>query len=94
MFDLEETNTDSESYWFDFKRFGNENRIFNENASRYEVGLLFKEYHETLGNNYFNFEERFGSLSKRFEKNKVLFQEYNSIIKEQLKSNIVEKIPL
>ena len=34
-FDLKETNTDSESDCFDFKRFQKENITFNENASHY-----------------------------------------------------------
>ena len=45
-FDLKETNIDSESDCFDFKRFQKENITFNENVSRYEVNLPFKEYHE------------------------------------------------
>ena len=44
-FHLKETNTDSESDCLDFKRFGKENITLNENASRYEVGLPFKQYH-------------------------------------------------
>ena len=92
-FDLKETNTDSESDCFDFKRFQKENTTFNENASSYEVGLLFKEYHEILSDNYFNCKKRFNSLSKRFERNNELLQEYNNIIKEQLKLDVVEKVP-
>ena len=90
---MKETNTDSESKCFDFKRFSKENITFNENALRYEVGLPFKEYHEILSDNYFNFKERFNSLSKRFEGNNELLQEYNNIIKKQLKLNVVEKVP-
>ena len=39
--DLKEPNTDSESDCFDFKKFQKENIRFSENASCYEVGLLF-----------------------------------------------------
>ena len=75
LFDLKETNTDSESHYFDFKGFERENITFNENATRYEVGLSFKEYHEILSDNYFNYKERFNSLSKRFERYNELLQE-------------------
>ena len=78
LFDLKETNTDSESHYFDFKGFERENITFNENATRYEVGLSFKEYHEILSDNYFNYKERFNSLSKRFERYNELLQEVPS----------------
>ena len=92
-FDLKETNTDSESDCFDFKRFQKENITFNKNTSRYKVGLPFQEYHDILSDNYFNCKKRFNSLSKRFERDNELLQEYNNIIKEQLKLNVVEKRP-
>ena len=38
-FDLKETNADSESDCFDFKRLQKEKITFNENTSRYEVGF-------------------------------------------------------
>ena len=44
---MKEINTDTESDCFDFKTFQKENITFNENASRYEVGLPFKEYHKS-----------------------------------------------
>ena len=65
----------------------------NENTSCHKVGLPYKEYHEILSDNYFNCKKRFNSLSKRFEKNNELLQEYNNIIKKQLKLNVVEKVP-
>ena len=43
--------------------------------------------------NYFNCNKRFNSSSKRFERNNELLQEYNNIIKESLKLNVVEKVP-
>ena len=90
---MEETNEDSESDCFDFKKFSKENIIFNENTSRYEVGLFLKEYHDVLNDNYFNCKKRFSSLNKRFEGNNDMLQEYNKIIKEQHKLNVVEKVP-
>ena len=63
----------------DFKR---KNRTFNENASRYEVGLPFKECHKILIDSYFNCKKRFNSSSKRFERITELFQEHNNKIKE------------
>ena len=53
-FDLKEINADSESDCFDFKKFQKENVTFNQNTSRFEVGLPFKQYHEILSDNYFN----------------------------------------
>ena len=38
-FDLKETNADLESDCFYFKRFQKDSIIFNDNESRYEVGL-------------------------------------------------------
>ena len=73
--DLKETNADSESDYFDIKNFQKENITFNENTSRYEVGLSFKEYHEILSDNYFNCKKRFSSLSKRFEGYNELLEE-------------------
>ena len=75
----------------DFKR---KNITFNENASRYEVGLSFKESHKILIDIYFNCKKRFNLSSKRFERINELFQEYNNKIKEQLEFNVVEKVPL
>ena len=46
-----------------------------------------------VSDNYFNCKKRFNSLSKRFERNNELLQEYNNIIKEQLKLDVVEKVP-
>ena len=90
---MKETYADSEGNCFDLKKIQNENITFNENASRYDVGLPFKEYHEVLSDNYFNCKKRFNSLSKRFEGNNELLQEYNNKIKEQLKLNIVKQVP-
>ena len=67
MFDLKQTYTDRGSDCFNFKRFQKENTTFNKNASRYHVGLPFKEYHEILNDNYFNCKKHFNSMSKRFE---------------------------
>ena len=77
IFWFERINTDSESDCFDFEIFQKENITLNGNVSRYEVALLFKEYHEILSDNYFNCKKRFDSLSKRFERNNELLQEYN-----------------
>ena len=46
-----------------------------------------------LNDNYFNCKKRFNSLNKRFEGNNEMLPEYNKIIKEQHKLNIVEKVP-
>ena len=94
LFDLKETNTDSESHCFDFKRFKKENITFNETTSRYEVGLPFKEYHEILSELYFNCKKRLNSLSERYEQINELLQQYNNIVKEQFELNIAEEVPL
>ena len=57
-----------------------------------KADLHFKEYYEILSDNCFNCKKRFNSLSKRFEGNNELPQEYNNIIKEKLKLNLVEKV--
>ena len=54
---------------------------------------VFKKYHEILSDKYLSCKKHFNSLSKRFEGNNKLPQEYNNIIKEQLILNVVEKVP-
>ena len=46
-----------------------------------------------LSDSYFTSKKPFNSFSKRFGRNNELFLEYNNIIKEQLKLNVVEKVP-
>ena len=82
-----------ENDYFDFKTFQKENIKFNENISKYEVDLPFKEFHEVLNDNYSHSKKRFNSLVKKFERDENLLQDYNKIIKDQLKLNIIEKIP-
>ena len=73
------------------KKIQKENITLNENTSCCGVSLPFKEYRETLSDNYFNCKKRFSSLSERFDGNSELLQEHNNIIKEKLKLNVVEK---
>ena len=59
----------------------------------YEVEFPFKSDHDLLGDNYSNCQKRMKNLSKKVSKNETLLNDYNSIIKEQLLHNVIEKVP-
>ena len=64
---MKETNADSESDCLILKNLKKKKVTFNENTSRCEAGLPFKEYHEILNDNYFNCKKCFNSLSKNLD---------------------------
>ena len=59
---------------------------------RYEVGLPWKEVHDTLPDNYSLSERRLQSLLKRLKLKPEQLAEYDHVIKDQLNRGIVEKI--
>lgn len=59
----------------------------------YEVELPWKETHPDIPNHLSLCENRLRSLQKWFKFNPKLFQEYDKIIKEQLRLGIVEPVP-
>ncbi|GFY51420.1 DUF1758 domain-containing protein [Trichonephila inaurata madagascariensis] len=60
---------------------------------RYEVPLQWKTngIKGNLSSNFDVAEKRFISLEKRFNRDELLFERYNSVMKEQLKQGIIEK---
>ena len=59
---------------------------------RYSVKLPFKEHHDILPDNYENAVLRLKSNLKRLNNQPEVLQEYDSIIQEQLKAGIIERV--
>ena len=59
---------------------------------RYEVKLPWKESHPVLPDNYQLSEKRLKHLLTRLRKDPEILQEYDNVIKEQLKEGIVEVV--
>ena len=51
-----------------------------------------KEFHDVLPDNYQLAKNRFISLQNQLEKNEPLLNEYEAILKEYLKNDIIEKV--
>ena len=58
---------------------------------RYSVSLPFRRHHDVLPDNFDLCVNRLDSLLKRLKKKPELFEEYDRVIKGQVKENIVEK---
>ena len=69
---------------------------FEKNVSfqdgRYSVHLPWKEHHKFLPDNYENSVARLSSQLKRLRRDPEALREYNSIIEEQLRSGIIERV--
>lgn len=59
---------------------------------RYSVKLPWKQGHDLLPSNYVNSLSRMKGQLKRLRKEPEVLDEYNSIIKEQLSSGVIEKV--
>ena len=64
------------------------------NGKRYSVKLMFKETPSILPDNYNLSLNRLKGLIKRLKADPELFQEYNSIMKEQCQRRILEDVDL
>ena len=62
------------------------------NGERYQVRLPWKEGHSTLPSNYVNSLRRLKGQVQKLKGNPEVLKEYDVIIKEQIKSGIVEKV--
>ena len=60
------------------------------NNGRYEVALLWKEHHKTLPSNYNLSLKRLKGLLHRLKQSPAIFQQYDSIIRDQIEQGIVE----
>ena len=60
---------------------------------RYKVPLPWKEYHDTLPDNYQPSLSRLHGLLRRLRQDPAICKEYDSVIKEQLKGGIIEAVP-
>ena len=66
---------------------------FDENEGRYEVCLSWKEGLFPASNQYEMCVMRLRQLHSRLKKNKELLRDYDNVIKDQVKSGIIEAVP-
>ena len=66
---------------------------FDENEGRYEVGLPWKGGLVPASNEYALCITRLRQLHSQLKKNKELLRDYDLVIKDQVKSGIIEAIP-
>ena len=66
---------------------------FDNKRERYETKLPFKGYSELLPDNYNLPKHRLHSLKNKLNNSKDLFNEYDKIIKNYIKEDIVEIVP-
>lgn len=59
---------------------------------KYSVHLPWKEHHKFLPDNYENSVVRLSSQLKRLRRDPEILREYNSIIEQQLRSRIIERV--
>ena len=69
------------------------NLRFDNKKEGYETRLPFKDYSEILPDNYNLAKHRLNSLKNRLSKNNDLFNEYDKIVKDYLKEDIVDIVP-
>ncbi|XP_054724348.1 uncharacterized protein LOC129234379 [Uloborus diversus] len=101
-------NTQLKSFW-DLESLGiiekNEGNTANLDAvkefqanskfvnGRYEARLLWKDSRELLGNNLEVAKVRFSNLENKLLKNNSLFEDYNSILRDQFDQGIIQLCP-
>ena len=78
---------------FDVQKSFRDDLHYDWEEGRYAVKLPVKEQHDLLPDNYSNSLKRLKGLTKRFEKDHELMNNYHNIVKEQLKSGIIETVP-
>ena len=59
---------------------------------RYFVNLAWRKHHELLPDNYENCVARLNSTVKRLRKQPEVFREYNSVIEDQERKGIIERV--
>ncbi|XP_015761462.1 PREDICTED: uncharacterized protein LOC107340611 [Acropora digitifera] len=64
----------------------------NIQDGRYSVHLPWKEHHKLLPDNYENSLARLSSQLKQLRRDPEVLREYNSIIEDQLRSGIIERV--
>ena len=67
---------------------------FDENEKCYEASYPFKTEHGVLGDNFNLCKKRLEKLTKTFEKDKELLENYDNVFKEQLNKGIIEIAPI
>ena len=58
---------------------------------RYSVNLPWKEYHETLPDNYENCVVRLKSLLRKLRQEPEMLTNYDQIIRQQLEAGIIDR---
>ena len=66
---------------------------FDENEGRYEVCLPWNEGFVPASNEYEMCVMRLRQLHSRLKKTKELLRDYDNVIKDQVKSSIIEAVP-
>lgn len=77
-------------------------KVIHDNSSgnitfregRYEVSLPWRQFHQSLPDNYNLSQRKLLDLLKRLRQNPVLLRDYNRIIQEQIEKGIVEDTPV
>ena len=55
---------------------------------RYEVSLPWKQFHQPLPDNYCVSQQRLKGLLRHLQQNRVLLQDYNCVIQEQIEKGM------
>ena len=71
----------------------NRSIIYNEASKQYTVSFPWTESVINLPNNYALAKGRLNSLLKRLDQNKDLLENYDTVIKEQIMNDFIEKVP-
>lgn len=100
MFPVEELDSTLKSFWeLESLGIGDDRSVLEDfsdkitfDSHRYQVSLPWKESHPVLPNNRILSERRLRGLLHRLSHNLPILQEYDTLIKEQLKSGVVEEV--
>ena len=87
FFDVENLGVDEEESWV--SDFGQKLKF---NGERYSTGLLLKETHEFIPDNYETAKRRLASLVHRFKKDPELFERYDDVITGYKHDGIAELV--
>ena len=70
-----------------------ESVCFNEKSGRYQVSLPWRDGIGTLADNYGQSHQRLKGLCNRFVKDPQLYDEYASVMSEQIENRVLERVP-
>ena len=76
----------------EFDMYDDYKKTIKANESRYVVPLPFKQDHPLIPDNYTTVHHRLGSLVRRLKKSPDILREYDRVIKEQLRSDVIQVV--